>query len=126
MPILANVLYLEPNRYMYLWNNLWVKQNYSASLCHAVVSVFLTFLDTANEGDDYIPPASTTVTLDAGQTSGTCQFDIVNDGQREGDETMSVEISDFTSGTYISVHPGTIQTDVTIQDDDGKWNIPVV
>ena len=70
--------------------------------------------DSATEGTDYAAVNDLTLTIDAGQPSGTATFTLTltNDTLGEGDETISVTGTTTVSGLSVS------GTELTIADDD--------
>ena len=70
--------------------------------------------DSATEGTDYATVNDLTLTIDAGQPSGTATFTLTltNDTLGEGDETVSVTGRTTVSGLSVS------GTELTIADDD--------
>ena len=72
--------------------------------------------DSASEGTDYATVADLTLTIDAGETSGTASFTLTptDDDVAEGDETLSV--MGTTTATDLSVSG----TTATIVDDDQR------
>ena len=72
--------------------------------------------DPATEGTDYATVGTVTVTIKAGQTSGTESFslDPTGDAVDEADETLSVKGSTPATGLSVS------STGVTIEDDDTR------
>ena len=70
---------------------------------------------TAIAGQDYVAiPSGTTLTIPAGQTSGTVQVGIIGDIQDEANETFIVNLSNAVNATFADN-----QGVVTIDDDDG-------
>ena len=72
--------------------------------------------DAATEGTDYTTVGTVTLTITAGQTSGTESFslDPTGDDVDEVDETLSVKGSTTATGLSVS------STAVTIVDDDDR------
>ena len=72
--------------------------------------------DAATEGTDYAAVSDLTLTIDAGQTSGTATFTLTpaDDDVDEGDKAIAVEGTAAASGLTVS---GTM---VTIGEDDGR------
>ena len=70
--------------------------------------------DSATEGTDYATVNDLTLTIDAGQPSGTATFTLTltNDTLGEGDETISVTGTTTVPGLSVS------GTELTITDDD--------
>ena len=70
--------------------------------------------DSATEGTDYATVNDLTLTIDAGQPSGTATFTLTltNDTLGEGDETVTVTGRTTVSGLSVS------GTELTIADDD--------
>ncbi|MGB5928962.1 MAG: Calx-beta domain-containing protein, partial [Cyclobacteriaceae bacterium] len=84
------------------------------------VTVNLAYSGTATGGGtDYTAPAS--ITVSAGNTTGTGTINFVNDGTDEPNETVIVDISSVTNGT----ESGTQQVTATIIDDDAAPAISV-
>jgi hypothetical protein len=75
---------------------------------------------TASEGADYTA-ASGTVSFVAGQTSQTINVTIVDDGKVEGDETLTVKLSNASAGTNITTASATI----TINDNDNPATMSI-
>jgi Ca2+-binding RTX toxin-like protein len=75
---------------------------------------------TATAGLDYVA-ASGTITFVAGQTSATIVIEIIGDGLAEGDETLTVTLSD-----PVGLSLGRAVATVTILDDDQPPTTPVV
>ena len=72
--------------------------------------------DVAVEGTDYETVNDFTLTIDAGQTTGTADFQLIptDDTTNEADEALTV--SGTTAATGLTV----ITTSVTIEDDDAR------
>ncbi|MCF6366143.1 MAG: gliding motility-associated C-terminal domain-containing protein [Bacteroidales bacterium] len=80
------------------------------------VIVNLTYSGTATgSGTDY--NVATSITITAGNTTGTTDITAVNDAISEGDETVITDITSITGGD--ATENGTQQATVTITDDDG-------
>ena len=77
------------------------------------VTVNLAFLGSATLTDDYTR-SGTSITIPAGQTTGSITLTAVQDTLHEGDETIVVDISTVSGGT----ETGTQQVTATIADDD--------
>ncbi|HZG01230.1 MAG TPA: Calx-beta domain-containing protein, partial [Chitinophagales bacterium] len=75
----------------------------------------LNFTGTATLGSDYTASA-TTVTIPAGNTSGTATVTILNDALREADETTIVTLT--TASTSAGVGSPNSQTIALVDDDD--------
>ncbi len=71
--------------------------------------------DGAAEGTDYTSVADLTLTVDAGETTGTATFTLTptDDDVDEGDETLSVTGTTTATGLTVT------ETTATIVDDDG-------
>ena len=72
--------------------------------------------DTASEGTDYGTVADFTLTIDAGETTGTATFALepVDDGLDEEDESLTVGGTTTVSGLTVS------EATLTIEDDDTR------
>src|SRR6185369_7314495 len=77
------------------------------------VVVNLGFTGTATSGVDY-SASGTSVTIPAGETSGSITLTGINDITFEGAETVVVDITGVSSGT----ENGNQQVTATISDDD--------
>ncbi len=78
--------------------------------------VTVGYTGTATNGTDYVA-SSTTITILAGQTTGTVTIDPTNDPLFEGSETVIVDITNVTGGNG-ATESGTQQATVTITDDE--------
>lgn len=78
-----------------------------------VVAALAVTGGTATQGTDYTVPAPFTVTIPAGQTSGTATITVSNDGVAEGSETVAVSLS-ITSGPVTLGSPSAFS--LTIND----------
>jgi len=80
------------------------------------VTVTLAYSGTAINGTDYNSSASTTITINAGNTSANVATIItpVNDADPEAAETIIVDVTNVTNGTEATAQSQTI----TITDDD--------
>ncbi len=87
----------------------------SQSSSEAVTVSYATANDTATAGTDYTA-ASGTLTIAAGDTSGTISVSITEDGVDEDDETFTVSLSNPENATLGSPASST----VTITDDDTR------
>ena len=87
----------------------------SQSSSEAVTVSYATANDTATAGTDYTA-ASGTLTIAAGDTSGTISVSITEDGVDEDDETFTVSLSNPQNATLGSPASST----VTITDDDTR------
>jgi len=89
---------------------------FTATLSEATtrnVTVNLTFSGTATDGTDYTASGST-ITVTAGNTTGTITVTGINDYTTENNETVIADINTVTNGT----EDGTQQATATIIDDD--------
>jgi hypothetical protein len=88
----------------------------NTELSHAFganVTVYYNFSGTAkHDGSDYTTPSS--LTIPAGQTSGSTTISITSDALDEYDETIVVDMTSFNNG----IENGTQQFTFTITDDD--------
>ena len=75
---------------------------------------------TAVNGTDYII-SSSTITIPAGQTTGTTTVTAIQDVLVEGNETVVLDITGVTNGT----ENGTQQQTITIIDDDNSQTVNV-
>lgn len=82
------------------------------------VDVNFSFSGTATNNTDYTR-SGTSVTINAGSTSGSISITAINDATYEGNETVVVDVSSVTNGT----ENGTQQVTITILDDETQ---PVV
>ena len=80
------------------------------------VTVNLGYSGTATNGTDYNNTVSSSITINAGQTSANAAIGItsIDDADGEGAETIIVDITGVTNGT----ENGTQQQTITIIDDD--------
>lgn len=79
------------------------------------VTVNLAYSGTATSGTDYATPANS-ITITAGQTSGTATLNASSDTDVEADETVTIDITSVTGGKVSE--SGVQQQTVTITDDD--------
>ncbi|WP_281560773.1 Ig-like domain-containing protein [Thalassomonas sp. RHCl1] len=79
------------------------------------VTVNLAYSGTATGGSDYASPASS-ITISAGQLTGTSTLTATNDSTDEDDETIIVDISSVSGGN--SIESGSQSETLTIIDDD--------
>jgi len=86
----------------------------STTSSQAVV-VTLGFTGTATSGSDY-NVSTTSITIAAGQTSGSISITSIDDASDEANETVIIDITGVTNGT----ENGTQQVTATITDDDGS------
>jgi len=94
----------------------------TASATSTVISY--TVGGTATSGSDYTA-LSGSITIAAGQTSGTITIPVLDDSLIEGGETVVVTLSSITSGTAtLSTTPANLTATNTITDNDGN-NAPV-
>ena len=94
----------------------------TASATNTVISY--TVAGTATSGSDYTA-LSGSITIPAGQTSGTITIPVLDDALIEGGETVVVTLSGVTSGTAtLSATPASLTATNTITDNDGN-NAPV-
>ena len=77
---------------------------------------------TAGSGDHSGPSAPQTITFKAGETEKTVEVATVQDGVHEGDERLTVTLSDPSGATLGRNSSAT----VTIEDDDPEPVVPVV
>ena len=84
----------------------------SASSTSDVSVDYATADGTASAGSDY-RATSGTLTIAAGNTSGTIAVDILGDNDQEPDETFALQLSNPSNATL-----GTNRADITITDDD--------
>jgi hypothetical protein len=87
----------------------------SAAVAHDT-TITLTPTGTATDESDYTL-SSTTITITAGQTTGTATLTAVQDTSDETNETIIVDISNVSSVDDV-YESGTQQVTVTITDDD--------
>lgn len=78
------------------------------------VTVNLGFTGTATRGSDYETSAET-ITIAAGQTSGTITLTAIDDDEEEGDETIIVDITSVTG----AAEQGNQQVTAIISANDG-------
>ncbi len=83
------------------------------------VTVNLAYSGTATSGSDYVGPSS--ISILAGQTTGSATVTLTDDSLVEGSETLIVDISSVSGGT--AEESGTQQQTVTITDNEAA---PVV
>ncbi|GAA3938222.1 beta strand repeat-containing protein [Litoribacillus peritrichatus] len=81
------------------------------------VVVSLSYTGTASSGTDYVTPAGS-ITIAAGQTSGSVTLTALSDSDVEADETIIADISGVSGGS--ANESGTQQQTVTIIDDDSS------
>lgn len=86
----------------------------------ATVTVNLGFIGTATLTDDYTRSASS-ISISAGQPSGTITLVNVGDTKDENDETVIVDISTVTNGSELN----TQQVTYTITDDDDPSSLSI-
>lgn len=79
------------------------------------VIVGLAYSGTATSGTDYVAP-TTSITIPAGQTTGTATITSIQDDSVERGETIIIDISSVTGGSV--TENGVQQQTVTITDDD--------
>lgn len=77
------------------------------------VTIELGFSGTATKGDDYTPSAET-ITIAAGQTTGSITLAVVDDEEEEGEETIVVAISGVTNA--VEVNPQQVTATITASD----------
>lgn len=77
------------------------------------ITASLSFSGTATSGVDY-SASSPSITIPAGQTSGSITVTAINDATVEGNESIVIDISSVTNGN----ENGTQQITITIVDDD--------
>jgi hypothetical protein len=75
---------------------------------------FVTVNGSATAGNDYIATAGS-VTIPAGQTSGTITIEVIGDAGAEGDETFFVTLTEVTTNNAIFLDS---QAKATIVNDD--------
>ena len=85
----------------------------SAAITDVTVD-YTTVDDTAIAGSDYQAVAPTTLTIQAGNTSATIRVNIIDDSDRESDETFNLNLSNASSNATIADNQGV----VTITDND--------
>jgi len=74
---------------------------------------------TASGTSDYTPPATSSITIPAGQTSVTITVPILDDAIVEADETIVLTLGSITSGNpQIAIDPAQRERTLTIADDD--------
>ena len=78
------------------------------------VTVNLAYTGTATHGTDYT--AATSITINAGQLTGTTNITATQDTVYEGSETVVVDIASVTNAT----ESGTQQVSTTITDNDSQ------
>lgn len=79
------------------------------------VTVSLGYSGTATSGTDYVTPAGS-ITITAGQTTGSTTLTAAADSTIESDETIIVDVTGVSGGS--ASESGTQQQTVTITDDD--------
>ncbi len=79
------------------------------------VTINLSFTGSATNLSDYSRSA-TSITISAGQTSGSITLTGINDGTFEGDESVVVDIASVTNGS----ENGTQTVSATIADDESS------
>ncbi|WGW05917.1 DUF7933 domain-containing protein [Tropicibacter oceani] len=75
---------------------------------------------TASSGTDYTAPGGTAI-IPAGQTSVTVAIPVIEDGEIEGVETLTMTLTAITSGdtaTILSTSASDLSASATIADDD--------
>ncbi len=89
----------------------------SAPSATDVVVSYTVTPGTATEGVDYLLPANLTVTIPGGhgQTTATISIPIVGDSEIEGDETLSIKLSDVLNGNATITES---QATASITNDD--------
>lgn len=85
----------------------------SSSAVAADETVTLAVTGTVDAGDYVL--SNTTITIPAGQTSGSVTFTIVDDALAEGTEQATLTISSPSGGIVLG---GTVQQTISIADDD--------
>jgi hypothetical protein len=84
----------------------------------ADITVGLAYSGTATNGSDY-GTGATSITITAGQTTGTTTLSTTSDSSVEASETLIVDISSVTGGASNSATENSIQQQtITISDDD--------
>ncbi|WP_344800224.1 tandem-95 repeat protein, partial [Litoribacillus peritrichatus] len=81
------------------------------------VTVSLGYSGTATSGTDYVTPAGS-ITITAGQTTGTAILTAIQDSSEESDETIIVDVTGVSGGS--ANESGTQQQTVSITNDDNE------
>jgi hypothetical protein len=79
----------------------------------STVTVNLAYTGTASNGADY-SRSGTSITISAGETSGSASITSIDDTTFEGSETVIVDVSSVTNGTENGIQ----QVTLTITDND--------
>ena len=88
----------------------------SSSTSSSNITVTLATTGTGTDGTDYSAVNGTTITISAGDTTGTKTFTITDDSVYEGNETVIVAISGVSGGN--AVESGTQSVTLTITEND--------
>ncbi|AFY58654.1 V8-like Glu-specific endopeptidase [Rivularia sp. PCC 7116] len=97
--------------------------NLSSTTTEDVVIDFATRSDNADAGTDFVENTGQ-LTIAAGQTSGDITLEILGDTDVEGDESVSLDLSVVSGGTFAN-GATTATAGVNIIDDDSVISIPI-